>query len=255
MPNFHKYHESMTLELDALKNRTRSLVTHWQTDGEWKEAALRTVLRRHLPGGTLVGRGFVVGRERSSTQIDLLVLRHDKPTLFRDGDLAIVTADVPGAIAEVKTNLEGRAAWYEVVKKLAEHGRFCKQIAKNEPWLGVFTYEGNPSQVGNILDAICRVYKETGIAVNCVTCGYDLFVRYWPVGEHEPGDGAADANRKYWRAYDLNHLSPSYFVSNLIDAICNVDRNETDYVWFAYPDGKRPHMLAERLGEDCEPGR
>jgi hypothetical protein len=254
MPNIHGYHESLTLELDALKNKIRSLVTHWPTDGEWKEAALRTVLRRHLPAGIMVGRGFLVGREHSSTQIDLLVLREAKPTLFRDGELAIVTADVPGAIAEVKTNLEGPAAWYEVVKKLAEHGKFCKQVAKNEPWLGVFTYDGNASQVNPILEALCRVSKETGIAVNCVTCGYNLFVRYWPVGEREPGDSAADTNRKYWRAYELNQLSPSYFVSNLIDAICNIDRNETDYLWFAYPDGKRPHMLAEKQGEDCEAG-
>jgi hypothetical protein len=255
MPNIHEYHESLTLELDALKNRIRSLVTHWLTDGEWKEAALRTVLRRHLPGGTMVGRGFIVGREYSSTQIDLLVLREEKPTLFRDGELAIVTADVPGAIAEVKTRLKGSAEWYEALNKLAKLGKFCKKVANNEPWLGVFTYEGSASQVGHIFDAICRVFKETGIAINCITCGYDLFVRYWPVGENEPGDSAADANRKYWRAYELKGLSPSYFVSNLIDAICNVDRHETDYVWFAYQDGKRTRMLDERRGEDCEPSK
>jgi hypothetical protein len=255
MPNIRDYHESLTLELDALKNRIRNLVAHWPTDGEWKEAALRTVLRRHLPGGTLVGRGFIVGREQSSSQIDLLVLRQEKPTLFRDGELAIVTPDVPGAIVEVKTKLEGAAAWYEVVTKVAEHGKFCK-LAKNEPWFGVFAYEGNASQVDNILDAVCRVRKETGIAINCVTCGYDLFVRYWPEGQYEPGDDSVgDANREYWRAYELHRLSPSYFISNLVDAICKVDRNETDYVWFAHEGGKRPHMLAERRGEDCAPAR
>jgi hypothetical protein len=253
MPNIRQYHESLTVELDAVKNRIRSLVTHWPTDGEWREAALRTVLRRHLPGGTLVGRGFIVGRNESSTQIDLLVLKQDKPTLFRDGDLAIVTPDVPRAIAEVKTNLEGRAAWYEAAEKLAKNGELCKRIAKNEPWLGLFTYEGGNPQVEHILDALCRVHKETGISINCVTCGYDLFVRYWPVGEHEPGDDAADSSRKYWRAYELNRFSPSYFISNLIDAICNVDRSETDYVWFAHEGGKRPHMLVERRTEDCAP--
>ncbi len=256
MPNFLDYHESITSELDAVKNRIRNLVTQWVTDGEWKEAVLRTALRRHLPGATLVGRGFIVGRDRNSTQIDLFVLKQEKPTLFRDGELAIVTPDVPGAIAEVKTKLEGPTAWYEVAKKLAENGQLCKQIAKNEPWLGVFTYEGNTSQANNILDAVCRVYKETGIAINCVTCGHDLFVRYWPQGEYEPGDNhVADANRRYWRAYELNRLSPSYFMSNLVDAICNVDRNETDYVWFAHQGGKRPHMLAEKRDEDCEPLR
>jgi hypothetical protein len=87
MPNIRQYHESVTSELDAVRNRIRNLVTHWLTDGEWKEAALRTVLRRHLPSSVAVGRGFIVGRDHSSTQIDLFVLRPEKPTLFRDGEL------------------------------------------------------------------------------------------------------------------------------------------------------------------------
>jgi hypothetical protein len=253
LPNFREYHESITSELDAVKNRIRNLVTHWPTDGGWKEAVLRTVLRRHLPGGNPVAHGFIAGRERSSTQIDLFVLKHEKPTLFSDGDLAIVTPDVPGAVAEVKTNLEGPAAWYEAATKLAGHGLLCKQVAKNEPWLGIFSYEGSTSDAKTILDAVSRVQKETGIAINCVACGHDLFIRYWPAGECEPGDDpAVDAGRKYWRAYKLTELAPSYFVSNLIDAICNVDRNETDYLWFAHPDGKRPNTIDERRIEDCE---
>jgi hypothetical protein len=204
---------------------------------------------------TLVGRGFIVGRQHSSTQIDLLILKQDKPTLFRDGDLVIVTPDVPGAIAEVKTSLEGPGAWYEAATKLAKHADACKRIAENEPWLGIFAYEGADSQADNILNALCQVYNETGIAINCVSCGYNLFCRFWPIDESEPGDSAADANREYWRAYALNHLSPSYFISNLIDAICNVDRQETDYVWFALPNGKRPTMLLEKRIEDCEPKR
>ena len=200
-----------------------------------------------------MGRGFIVGREHSSTQIDLLILKQDKPTLFRDGDLAIVTPEAPGAIAEVKTSLEGPRAWYEAAKKLATHGGVCKKIGKNEPWLGIFTYEGAPSHRNNILNALCRVYRETGIPINCVSCGRDLFCRFWDIHETEPGDPPADASRKYWRAYRLDRLSPSYFISNLVDAICNVDREETDYLWFPLPDGKRPHMLEEKRAEDCEP--
>jgi len=247
MPNILDYHRSVTSELDAVKDRIRNLVTHWPTDGEWKEAALRTLLRGRLPSSTLVGRGFIVARDSSSTQIDLLILKPEKPALFRDGELAIVTPDVPRAIAEVKTKVEGQNAWYEVVNKLAAHGLLCKKVANNEPWLGIFVYEGTSAQTGNILDAIHRAYQETGTPINCVTCGYDVFVRYWPMGEYEPGDDpVTDANRQYWRAYDMNRLSPSYFASNLVDAICNVDRKETDYAWFAFPNGKRPHIIAEK---------
>lgn len=248
MPNFLDYHMSVTSELDAVKNRIRNLVTHWLTDGEWKEAALRTLLRARLPADTFVGRGFIVGRDDSSTQIDLFVLKDGKPTLFRDGELAIVTPDVPAAIVEVKTTVEGGTTWYDVLKKLAKHGQLCKQVANNNPWLGVFVYEGHASQSNHIISALSRVYKETGIAINCVTCGYDVFARYWPAGESEAGDGRlfADKEARYVRAYALPRLSPAYFTSNLVDAVCNVDRKETDYAWFAHAGGKRPHMLAER---------
>lgn len=246
MHDIHRYHESLTDELDAVKNRIRNLTTHWATDGEWKEAALRTTIRRHLPGTTPVGRGFIVARDNGSTQIDILVLKEGKPAIFRDGELAIVTPDVPSAIAEVKTNLQGTANWCEAIKKLADNGKLCEEVAKSKPWLGLFTYEGNDSQVANILDAVSQVHAETKIAINCITCGYDLFVRYWPIGESEPGDTDADVNQKYWRAYQLTRLAPSYFVGNLVDAVCNVDRHETDYVWFAYADGKRSNLIAEK---------
>jgi hypothetical protein len=251
MSNIKAYHESVTDELDAIKNRIRNLVTHWATDGEWKEAALRAVLRRHLPSSVFVGRGFVMGRDDSSTQIDLLVLQPEKPTLFRDGDLAIVTPDAPAAIAEVKTSLDGPAAWKEAAIKLAAHGRRCLEIGKQVPWLGLFSYGGELKNATHVLNALCEARRETGIAINCVTCGYDLFVRYWPKGQYEPGDNPViDRDRLYWRAYDLTHLSPSYFISNLVDAICDVDKQATDYAWFALQGGKGPHKIAEQRAED-----
>src|SRR5262245_38550627 len=87
------FHHSISDELHAIKNRIRNLVHHWPTDGEHKEVALRNVLRRHLPQTALIGRGFVVNRKSSSTQIDILIADANKPALFRDGDLMIVTPD------------------------------------------------------------------------------------------------------------------------------------------------------------------
>jgi hypothetical protein len=254
MPNLHAYYESVTGELDALRNRIRDLINHNLTDGEWKEAALRTILRRYLPSTALVGRGFVVGRDQSSTQIDMLVLKAHKPTLFRDGDLVVVTPDVPGAIVEVKTRLVGARAWYGAAAKLARHGLICKDISGNFPWLGLFSYDGDDSQTEHILNAVCRAYRDTGIAINCATSGYDIFVRYWPPGHYEPGDDALiDGPRSFWRAYQLVRLAPSYFISNLVDSMTNIDRDETDHVWFAHQGGKGPFRIAERRREECEP--
>lgn len=245
---------SIAAELDAVKNRVRNLVEHWLTDGEWKEAILRAVLRRHLPIAAFVGSGFIVGRERSSTQIDLLVLKQGHPTLFREGDVAIVSAGDPAVIVEVKSEVRGEAEWQEVLLKLARNGELCRTVSNNLPWLGLFAYEGTIRQADTILEALCQIHRTTGIAVNCVASGSSLFIRYWPQGEHEAGDDPLhDNERKYWRAYDLNHLAPSYFISNLIDGVCDLNRSETDYVWFAYPDGKRQRRIAEKRCEDCEP--
>lgn len=60
--------------------------------------------------------GFIVERQWSSTQIDLMVLKPEKPTLFRDGDLAVVTPYARGAVVEVKTSLNGPANSYRVAR-------------------------------------------------------------------------------------------------------------------------------------------
>jgi len=83
------YFKSLTLELASLKNRVRNFINdrHWQTDGEWKESVLRSFLRRNLPSSVEIGRGFVISKDKTSQQIDILIYDADKPTLFRDGAL------------------------------------------------------------------------------------------------------------------------------------------------------------------------
>ena len=108
-PDYTSYHRSLTEELYSIKDRIRNLVKHWSTDGESKEVALRSLLRRHLPESVIVGRGFIVTPDTSSTQIDVLVVDANKPTLFKDGDLLIVTPDAVLGVIEVKTQLRSKA--------------------------------------------------------------------------------------------------------------------------------------------------
>lgn len=93
--DFLKYHKSIAAEMTAMKDRVRHLIGdhHWQSDGEHKEAVLRRLLRTHLAESLGIGRGFVCGEESTSSQIDVLVVRRSKPTLFRDGDMLLVTPD------------------------------------------------------------------------------------------------------------------------------------------------------------------
>ncbi len=251
-PNIFEYHKSITREFEILKDRIGQLISHNLTQGEWKEAILRAILRRHLPETIRIGRGFIVTREQLSTQIDVLVLKLGKPTLFQDGDLFIVTPDVPGAIIEVKSEIQGPQQWQEVSEKLARNGRICRDIGKNRTWLGVFSYQGSEQQIRHALDAVCQVYSEMGVIINCITIGSDYFIRYWGEGEREMGDSEEESGQSRFRAYELTDLSPSYFVGNLIDAMCNVDRWETGYTWFAHERGKRRggRLIAEKIIEN-----
>lgn len=243
MPDLMEFHRSVTAELKAVKSKIRNLVPHWATDGEWKEAALRTVLRRHLPRSHFIGRGFVVDGCDYSTQIDLLMLKPDQPTLFSDGDLAIVTPDVPNAIAEVKTSPEGDAAWEEIAFKLAKHGERCRSDNSRLPWLGIFAFEGNDTQLQNAIKAIAKANKATGVQINCVCIGDSHFIRYWRDDERERG--YIGLHRACWRGYRLENLAPSYFIGNCVDAVCNIDRHGGSSPWFAYSDGKFAHLVVE----------
>lgn len=247
MPNFLEYHKSLTDELHALKDRIRNLAEHWPTDGEHKEAALRTILRRHLPESLIVGRGFIVTENSSSTQIDLLIVDGNKPTLFRDGDLMFVTPDCVRAVIEVKTSLRSSADVTECAIKLAEVGKLCRENGEAVPWLGIFSYEGTLGQDEPLLNAVESAHEQTDVVINCFAYGKDRFVRFWAKGEIERGDQPGAENAEKWRAYRLDHLASAYFVGNVVDALSSLSRKNNAFAWYPLSDGKRVHMQAERI--------
>jgi hypothetical protein len=268
------YHASITDELHVLKDRVRNLVrywkedannsrSHWLTDGEWKESVLRTMLRRHIPTEVFIGRGFILFQEFSSTQIDIVILKPSKPTVFKDGELVVVTPDVPRALIEVKTRLDDPGVLEDAVTKLCEIGALCKNAVDTHPWLGLFVYDAacddNPThdklQNASIraLNAACNAFKKTGIPINCICYGRTLFVRYWPRGEWKEPDTDEEKMRASWRSYRLVNLAPAYFLGNVIDEVCAVDNRKSSFAWFTYHQGKGPYRLAETLENECEP--
>jgi hypothetical protein len=241
MPDYLTYHQSLTDELHALKDRIRNLATHWPTDGEYKEAALRTVLRRHLPSSLIVGRGFIVTPNSSSTQLDLLIVDGNSPTLFRDGDLLFVTPDCVRAIIEVKTSLNSSKEVKDCATKLASVGRLCRKCAHIDPWLGIFSYEGTRNADPLLLNAVKEAAENTDIAINCVAYGKNHFVRYWSEGECEQGDDRQKPADPRWRIYRLENLASSYFVGNVVDSLSNLERHSSSYAWFPLREGKKVH--------------
>ena len=76
MPLNHKhFQESITNELDAVRNRVRDLIgdAHWGEEGRYKEEILKKTLRKFLPNNVSVGTGFVTTVADISKQLDIII--------------------------------------------------------------------------------------------------------------------------------------------------------------------------------------
>jgi len=127
--NVSDYFTSISLELNALKNRVRNFIAdnQWQTDGEWKESVLRTILRRNLPDNIEAGRGFIVKPDECPSQIDVLIYDASKPVLYKDGELVFVTSDAVKGIIEVKSKIY-RNTLKDTLSKLADNAEFAYRV-------------------------------------------------------------------------------------------------------------------------------
>ena len=132
--DIEEYFRSLTSECETLKQRVRYLIAgaHWPTDGEWKESVLRSMIRRSASQNVTVGRGFVVGRDSCSTQLDILIYDNSMPILYRDGDLVFVTPAACRGIIEVKTNVTVHQ-FRSAARKLASNAQFITLMATQTP--------------------------------------------------------------------------------------------------------------------------
>lgn len=245
-PDFEAYHRSVTAEIRSLKDRVRDLIQHWPTDGALKEAVLRSVLRRHLPEMYLVGRGFVVTESRASTEIDLLIVDRSAPTLFKDGDLLIVTPQAVRAIIEVKTSRKGPKKIEGALQKIAGNLRlFATRGSVAHIWSGLFVYEGNHTDTvhKNLLMKTKAAWDSAKTPVNAIAWNTDTFVRFW-------GNGV-----NVWRSYRLGGLAPAYFLGNLLLALGGGAVQDSSYAWFPERGGKESRACFEIGFADAKPRR
>lgn len=228
-PDYLDFHRSIAAELEAVKNRVRSLVNHWGEDGAHKEAVLRAVLRRHLPDNVTVGTGFIVGDGQASAQVDILIVDKSRPTLFRDGDLLFVTPNGVRAVVEVKANLEN-AGVAATVEKLGEVALQCPQPI----WTGLFGFEKGNVSHDLILKALEQARATTGNVVNGVCGGQNDFFLHWDAQLMCGGPAGAT---EFWRSYELQGLAPSYFLGNLVYGCSDHVGQVGNFAWFPIREG------------------
>jgi len=240
--NIGNYFKNLTTELDSLKDRVRLYIddAHWQSDGEWKESVLRTILRRHLPKNIGVGRGFIVNVKKASTQIDILLYENSKPILFQDGDFIIITPDATKGVIEVKTKLQRKQDLKKAINKISKISQFVNTnsaYGKNQFW-GLFSYEEPAFSIDAVLGTLqdC-VNGQRERVLNCISLGKNYFVRYWP---------RLDYQFPKWHSYHLQNKAPAYFIHNVIDHLYPQWTSDNTNVW--YPeDSKEDYKTGEIL--------
>jgi len=234
------FHISTSNELLAIKDRVRNLISHWGEDGRYKEAVLKSIIQRFLPGRYAIASGFVTKQSfdnnfghESSRQIDLIVYDTNYPVLFRESDFVIVTPDSVRAIIEVKANLRNQGL-EKVLRKSNLAGKFIfdgREDNEAPIFNGIFSFAGySRRNVGNQLETnISNVIAEfaneadfNNFKVNHISFNKDLFYKFWLNGN----EGSSNC------IYKIEDLSFSYFISNLMDFLSGKSVLHNHDLWF-----------------------
>lgn len=241
-----KFQESITNELDIVKNRVRNLIgsANWAEEGRYKEAILRNVIRRFLPSCLSLGTGFIIRKNNHDTkisrQIDIIVYDNTIPVLFSEGNFVITTYKNVKAIIEVKTKISNHDL-HESINKSKENG---KLINKNKKiFNGIFSYEYND---GIESDSIDNALKNAEGYVNYLSLGKDIFIKFWEKEDRNrlhPNINNCEGD--FYNIYNLRGLSFSYFISNLICMTCG--REIDDRWWFLFPIEGTKERYRERI--------
>lgn len=225
--NPEEFQKSITEELKVIQNRVRNLIgnANWGEEGRYKEAILKNTIKKFVPENIGIGTGFIVNKSNGnieiSKQIDIIVYNKNYPLLFSEGDFLITTPENVKGIIEVKTNLDSSKI-KETISKSASNGEIIKQNIFN----GIFVFNYSEKIENNIVESIELVLKESKGIVNHICLGENYFIKLWKENEIN----------KY-SIYEIKGLSFSYFISNLIEKVC--EKKLTERWWFLYPIEKR----------------
>lgn len=230
--NYLQFHQSLTNEFFAIKDRVRYLIgdRHWGEEGRFKEIILRNHLRRFLPTNVGIGTGFIKGRNKLSRQIDIIVYEIQSPVFFREGDFVILPPESVLGLIEVKTKLRSTN-----VKDAIRHACIDKAlIANRRIFNGLFSYETDLELTGSSLPTSIKTpLQESSGVLNHIALGPDLFIKYW-----DHGNPADRDKRPCYSFYELKGLTFGYFLSNLLELIHKQTSSEDiskTFAQFLYP--------------------
>ena len=247
-----RFQESINKEFELIKDRVDNLIdidaNHHGENGAYKEAILRKMIKRFLPKNISIGTGFIVtetGHNTYSrtTQVDIILYDNNYPLLFNEGDFIITTPKNVKAIIEVKTTIRNSELEGYIIKSKEN----MNLIGNPHIFNGIFSYNYNENillQNNEVSLPIKRALENSDGKINHISLGSNIFIKYWNEN-HQLNDNHNCVSNRFFNIYDLNNLSFSYFISNLIDYVVEEDTRERD--WFMFPilteNGKEDHGI------------
>lgn len=239
--NIEKYFQSLTNELEGLKDRVRNFIddAHWLTDGEWKESVIRSFLDRNFPATYKIGRGFIITPDGPTTQIDLILYKSSSPVMFRDGDLVFLPPQDVVGIIEVKTKVT-KTTLNESLEKLGTIFQKIKRYRKSKILFGLFSYENSNINYVDILNILRKISDDFDAVVDLLCIGKNRFVKYW---EYDPNLDGLNIHEK-WHSYTVRNMAPGYFIHNVLEHLSPETIGYSESLWFPH-SGKEIHKDGE----------
>jgi hypothetical protein len=255
--NIRRFQESINLELELIRNRVRDLIgdANWAEEGRYKEAILRKTISQFLPKNLNIGTGFIIGNDDHingqngiiSKQLDIIIYGDEIPVVFREGDFVIVTETAVRAVIEVKSKIinygDGSTnSLNTIISTLNELRNFPSfNLGENykKRFVGIFSFEYGQDYLS---ERVTEALHSSDGLVNHISLGPHKFIRYW---ENTEGLPDVNFNERCYMQYNLQRLSFSYFISNLLHIVSNQDPVER--YWFSFPIGGTKEIYREGI--------
>lgn len=249
--NAKLFQESITKELDIIKNRVRNLIgdAHWGEEGRFKEAVLKNILRQFLPKNLSVSTGFILKATGNndndnllSSQLDIIVYDNTLPVLFSEGDFVITTLKNVKAVIEVKSRITPTSFARAIEQFENSIVYFADEIRKpffsvngrpipnrKKIFTGIFAFEFGGNINSNNID---NCLKDSNRIINHISLGPNHFIKYWKNTDGNRLAIPVECQSDFYNVYNLDNLSFSYFISNLVDITSG---GLNDRYWFSFP--------------------
>lgn len=253
MINTLEFQVSLNEELNTIKNRVRNLIgnANWGEDGRYKEEKLKSILRNRLPNNLSVGTGFVLNQISPSEnvvskQIDILVYENSSAPIFKEGDFVIVTQNSVKAVIEVKSrimsNRTHKNGLLKVVEDFSSIVRFpnLSRTDGNRIFRGVISFDYSGGINSSIIDESVRL---SGGLINHFSLGGNIFIRHWVNGAGLEPSIIASCDTNFYNVYQLESLSHSYFISNLIHMTTMEDLSDRYFMDFPIEGTKETRRI------------